>query len=114
MKRNCAASGEVAILQLDPAEVLALHSFLALGAHFAAIISGEHSPFSPDEVRSLVATVGASPSNTLMDKLAEAVAAVCAIENGYQSRLRGTDGERADPKPVAQRLRARDHLGRLK
>jgi hypothetical protein len=76
MERNCAASRQVVILQLDPAEILALHSFLALGAHFAAIISGEHSPFSPDEIRSLIATVGASPSETLMDKLAEAIAAV--------------------------------------
>jgi hypothetical protein len=76
MERNCAASGQVVILQLDPAEILTLHSFLALGAHFAAIISGEHSPFSLDEIRSLIATVGASPSETLMDKLAEAVAAV--------------------------------------
>jgi hypothetical protein len=31
MERNCAASGQGVILQLDPAEVLALHSFLALG-----------------------------------------------------------------------------------
>jgi hypothetical protein len=74
MERNCAASGQVVILQLDSAEILAFHSFLALGAHFAAIISGEHSPFSPDEIRSLIATVGASPSKTLMDKLAEAIA----------------------------------------
>ena len=74
MERNCAASGQVVILQFDPAEILALYSFLALGGHFAAIISGEHSPFSPDEIRSLIATVGASPSKTLMDKLAEAIA----------------------------------------
>ncbi len=92
-------SGEAVILQLDPAEVLALHSFLALGAHFAAIISGEHSPFSPDEARSLIATVGASPSNTLMDKLAEAVTAV--------RDLHGPDGGRGDPEPVARRLAVR-------
>jgi hypothetical protein len=71
-----------------------LHSFLALGAHFAAIISGEHSPFSPDEIRSLIATVGASPSNTLMDKLAGAVAAV-------------RDRERVPQPPPRHRRRAR-------
>jgi hypothetical protein len=94
MERNCAASGEVVILQLDTAEVLALHSFLALGAHFAAIISREHSPFSPDEIRSLIATVGASPSETLMDKLAEPVAAV-------------RDRERLPKPPPRHRRRAR-------
>jgi hypothetical protein len=94
MERNCAASGQVIILQLDPAEVLALHSFLALGAHFAAIISGERSPFSPDEIRSLIATVGGSPSNTLMDKLAGAVAAV-------------RDRERVPQPPPRHRRRAR-------
>jgi len=65
-------SGEAVILQLDPAEVLALHSFLALGAHYFR----RHSPFSPDETRSLIASVGASLSKTLVDKLAEAIAAV--------------------------------------
>jgi len=34
MERNCAASGQVAILQLDLAEIQGLHSFLALGAHY--------------------------------------------------------------------------------
>ena len=106
MERNCSASGEVVILQLDPAEVLALHSFLALGAHFAAIISGEHSPFSPDEVRSLIATVGASPSNTLMDKLAEAVTAV-RDRDPLRKPLHGPDGGRGDPEPVARRLAVR-------
>ena len=94
MERNCAASGRVAILQLDLAEIQGLHSFLALGAHFAAIISGEHSPFSPDEIRSLIATVGASPSKTLMDKLAEAIAAV-------------RDRERLPKLPARHRQRAR-------
>ena len=65
-------SGEAVILQLDPAEVLALHSFLALGAHYFR----RHSPFSPDETRSLIASVGASLSKTLVEKLAEAIAAV--------------------------------------
>ena len=96
MERNCATSGEVVILKLDPAEVLALHSFLALGAHFAAIIFGEHSPFSPDEIRSLIATVGASPSNTLMDKLAEAVTAV-RDRDPLPKPLHGPDGGRGDP-----------------
>ena len=71
-----------------------LHSFLALGAHFAAIISGEHSPFSPDETRSLIASVGASLSKTLMDKLAEAIAAV-------------RDRERLPKPPARHRQRAR-------
>jgi hypothetical protein len=96
MERNCATSGEVVILKLDPAEVLALYSFLALGAHFAAIISGELSPFSPDEVRSLIATVGASPSTTLMDKLAEAVTAV-RDRDLLPKPLHGPDGGRGDP-----------------
>src|SRR6266478_5755804 len=94
MERNYAANGEVVILQLDPAEVLSLHSCLALGAHFAAIISGEHSPFSPDEIRSLIATVGASPSKTLMDKLAEAIALL-------------RDRERLPKPPPRHRQRAR-------
>ena len=106
MERNCAASGQVAILQLDLAEIQGLHSFLALGAHFAAIISGEHSPFSPDEVRSLIATIGASPSNTLMDKLAEAVTAV-RDRDPLPKPLHGPDGGRGDPEPVAQRLAVR-------
>ena len=96
MERNCAANGEVVILELDPAEVLALHSFLALGAHFAAIISGEHSPFSPDETRSLIATVKLSWINSRRQS------PLCAIESGYQSRLRGTDRGRGDPEPVAR------------
>src|SRR3984893_5072257 len=106
MERNCAASGQVIILQLDPAEVLALHSFLALGAHFAAIISGEHSPFSPDEVRSLIATAPAKPSHTLMDKLAEAVRTL-RVRDPLPKPLHGPDGGRCDPEPVARRLAVR-------
>jgi hypothetical protein len=74
MEPNSETSAELITLQLAPAEVLALYSFLALGAHFAAIISGENSPFSPDEIRSHIATVGDTTSNTLTDKLARAVA----------------------------------------
>jgi len=55
-------------------------------------ISGEHSPFSPDEVRSLIATVGASPSNTLMDKLAEAITAVRDRDPLPKPPARGPDG----------------------
>jgi len=52
-----------------------LYSFLAPGAHFAAIISEENSPFSLDEISNHMATVEAMTSNTLTDKLAVAVAA---------------------------------------
>jgi hypothetical protein len=90
MERNCAASGQVAIPQLDLAEIQGLHSFLALGAHYFR----RHSPFSPDETRSLVASVGASLSKTLMDKLAEAIAAV-------------RDRERLPKPPARHRQRAR-------
>ena len=96
MERNCAASGQVAILQLDLAEIRGLHSFLALGAHYFR----RHSPFSPDETRSLVAPVGASLSKTLINSRKQSP--LCAIESGYQSCLRGTDRGRGDPEPVAR------------
>jgi hypothetical protein len=67
-------SAELIPLQLAPAEVLALYSFLALGAHFAAIISGENSSFSPDQVSNHIETISESASTTLVDKLARAVA----------------------------------------
>jgi hypothetical protein len=76
MERSSDASAEVVTLQFDPAEVLALYGFLALGAHFAAVISGEDSPFSPDEIRSHIATIGETASDTLMAKLVEAGTAV--------------------------------------
>jgi hypothetical protein len=57
-------------------------------------ISGEHSPFSPYETRSLIASVGASLPKTLMDKLAEAIAAV-------------RDRERLPKPPARHRQRAR-------
>ena len=63
-------------IQLDPAEVLALYSFLALGEHFAATVSGELSPFSPDETRGHISMIAESASKTLMRKLAAAVKAV--------------------------------------
>ena len=63
-------------IQLDPAEVLALYSFLALGEHFAATVSGELSPFSPDETRGHISTIAESASKTLMHKLAVAIKAV--------------------------------------
>ena len=62
-------------IEFDPAEVLALYSFLALGEHFAAAISGEPSPFSPDEIRSHIANTTQNASRSLMEKLALAVAA---------------------------------------
>ena len=80
MEQNSDTSAEVVTLLLDPAEVLALYGFLGLGAHFAAIISGEDSPFSPDEIRNFIETVGGNPLNNLMDKLAGAVAAVRELE----------------------------------
>ena len=76
MERSSDASAEVVTLQLEPGEVLALYGFLALGAHFAAVISGEDSPFSPDEIRSHIATIGETASDTLMAKLVEAGTAV--------------------------------------
>ena len=63
-------------VQFEPAELMALYSFLALGAHFAAIISAEHSPLSPDELRSHIVIIGEVASSTLMDKIMGAVAAV--------------------------------------
>jgi hypothetical protein len=76
MARNSETSTELITLQLAPAEVLALCSFLALGAHFAAIISGENSPLSPDELKSHIVTIGEVASSTLTDKLVAAVEAV--------------------------------------
>ena len=72
MGRNIDISGDPITVQFDPEELLALYSFLALGGHFAAIISGENSPFSPDELRNHIATVGDTASNTHTDKLAGA------------------------------------------
>jgi len=62
-------------VQLAPSEVLALYSFLALGAHFAAVVSGENSPFSLGEISNHITTLGDMTSNTLADKLAGAVMA---------------------------------------
>jgi hypothetical protein len=62
-------------IQLAPGEVLALYSFLALGAHFAAVVSGENSPFSLSEISDHITTLGEMTPNTLTDKLAGAVAA---------------------------------------
>jgi hypothetical protein len=44
--------------QLAPGEVLAFYSFLALGAHFAAVVSGENSPFSLGEISNQITTLG--------------------------------------------------------
>jgi len=63
-------------VQFEPAELMALYSFLALGAHFAAIISAEHSPLSPDELRSHIVSICEVASSTLTDKIIGAVAAV--------------------------------------
>jgi uroporphyrinogen-III synthase len=77
-------------IHLDPAEVLALYSFLALGAHFAAIVSGENSPFSSDELRAHIATIGEIASNTLMDKV---VGAVVAAREPHREQLSKTSPE---------------------
>src|SRR5215472_3926278 len=69
------ASMELITIQLAPAEVLAIYSFLALGAHFAAVVSGENSPFSVGEISNHITTLGDMTSNTLADKLAGAVMA---------------------------------------
>jgi hypothetical protein len=75
MESNGETNMELITLQLVRHEVLALYSFLALGAHFAAIISGENSPFSLGEINNHIATLGDMTSNTLTDKLAGAVVA---------------------------------------
>jgi hypothetical protein len=75
MESNDETNMELITLQLVRHEVLALYSFLALGAHFAAIISGENSPSSLGEINNHITTVGDIISNTLTDKLAGAVAA---------------------------------------
>ena len=62
-------------IQLAPGEVLALYSFLALGAHFAAVASGENSPFSVSEISNHITTLGDMTSSALTDKLARAVIA---------------------------------------
>jgi len=61
-------------IKLAPGEVLALYSFLALGAHFAAVIAAENSPFSRGEISNHITTLG-DTTNTLTDKLAGAVTA---------------------------------------
>jgi hypothetical protein len=63
-------------LRLDPAEMLALYGFLALGSHFGAAVSGENSQFSPDEVRTYTAAISTSAARTLMEKISIAVIAV--------------------------------------
>src|SRR5215469_6292492 len=68
-------SMEPITIQLAPGEVLALYSSLALGAHFAAVVSGENSPFSVREISNHITTLGDMTSNALTDKLARAVIA---------------------------------------
>jgi hypothetical protein len=72
-------------IQLAPGEVLALYSFLALGAHFAAVVAGENSPFSLSEISNHITTLGDMTSNTLIDKLAGAVTA--AHKSGSSCKL---------------------------
>lgn len=93
MEGNKDTGAALVTLQLAPAEVLALYSLLALGAHFAAIISGENSPFSPDEVRNHIATLGEMASNTLPDKLAGAVA---SARERHREQLPKTSPDAAD------------------
>jgi hypothetical protein len=92
MEGNKDTGAELVTLQLAPAEVLALYGLLALGAHFAAIISGENSPFSPDEVRNYIATLGEIAPNTLTDKLAGAVATAQEREH-HRAQLPKTSPE---------------------
>jgi hypothetical protein len=72
-------------IELDPTEVLALYSFLALGEHFAATLSGEPSPFSPDETRRHIANITQDSSRSLMDKIALAVAAARGAIRGLKN-----------------------------
>jgi hypothetical protein len=71
-------------LRLDPAEMLALYGFLALGSHYAAAVSGESSQFSPDEVRTYTAAISTGAARTLIDKIS--VAAV-GIHNEPEMRI---------------------------
>jgi hypothetical protein len=84
MEPSSETSSELITLQLAPAELLTLCSFLALGAHFAAITSGENSPLSPDELRSHIVTIGEVASSTLTGKLVAAVEAVRERERHLQ------------------------------
>jgi hypothetical protein len=71
-------------LRLDPAEMLALYGFLALGSHYAAAVSGESSQFSSDEVRTYTAAISTGAARTLIDKIS--VAAV-GIHNEPEMRI---------------------------
>jgi hypothetical protein len=62
----------VVTLRLEPAEMRALHGFLALGCHFAAVVSGESSQFSPDEVRIYTAAISIDAASTLIAKISVA------------------------------------------
>ena len=85
MKPRGGTGAELITLQLAPAEVLALYSFLALGAHFAAAVSEEYSPFSVGEISNHITTLKDMTSTTLIDKLACAVTA--AHKSGSSYRL---------------------------
>jgi hypothetical protein len=65
-------------------------------------ISGEHSPFSPDETRSLSSPASGQACLKLSWINSRKQSPLCAIESGYQSCLRGTDRGRGDPEPVAR------------
>ena len=73
-------------LDLDPAEVLALHGFLALGLHFEAILSEENSPFSPDAIRSYTAAISTNAATVLIDKIF-AIAAVIDTHIGNELEM---------------------------
>jgi len=91
MKPKSEAGAKLITLQLAPAEVLELYSFLALGAHFAAISSAELSPFSPNKAGHYIATIEERASTTLTDKLARAVAVARELQQhqrGYQKTHR--------------------------
>ena len=63
-------------LRLDPAEIRALYGFLALGSHFAALLSGESSQFSPGEVRNYTAAISTKAGSTLTNKICVAAATI--------------------------------------
>jgi hypothetical protein len=63
-------------LRLDPDEIVALCGFLALGSHFAAVVSGESSQFSPYEVGTYTAAVSTDSARTLIDKISVAAVAI--------------------------------------
>jgi len=69
-------------LHLDSTEVVALYAFLALGSHYAATMSGEKSPLSPDEVRTHTAAISTGISSTLIKKVSASIVEILNRERG--------------------------------